>query len=953
MIRIRTGYSLRSAFGSPEAALARVEGKYAPITDRASSYGWVRWQKCARKNEKIPVFGIELQVTPAVTEKIRELKSDHWVFFSRCGDLAPLNRAVSRAFSRSPWAAPLVTLEEALGSHEIAAVVGRKTPPRWLPEKPGEVPLYFALSPGLNPCLADEYLARGLVPVLAGDNLYPTPEDRDAYEIAAGRGRETQTWPRHILHTEELRQWLLREGYSGKLIKNAWRNARKLLETASKAELHKAELPLPRTPGDLREMCYDASLRLFSENEWTDIYEDRLSKELALIEAKRYEDYFLIVWDICQWARERMLVGPARGSSCGSLVCYLLGITSIDPIPHGLIFERFVDINRDDMPDIDIDFPEHRREEVIAYIREAYGHDHAARLGTVMMYRPRSALKETAGALGVSPGYTEPVLNSLIERSSGDARALDTLEDTLDGTESGQALMVAHPEARIACALEGSPSGTSKHASAIVLTRGELADYAPVNLKTQALMVDKKDAEELNILKVDVLGLTQLSILEYACELAGQDYRDLYDVPLRDPKTIRLLAEKRYSGIFQFWGSALLSVARAIDIDRFEDICAITALARPGPLGSGNTQKWIELRKLGRELEFPEILNPMLKETNGIVIYQEQVMQIGREIGGLTWEDVTDLRKAMSKSLGEEYFNQYGDRWKAGAIAKGMDPDYCEKLWTDLCAYGSWSFNKSHSVAYGMISYWCAWFKARWPVEFAAASLSFESDLESQRIILRELEAEGVGYTPVDPETSGERWRVGRNGSLVGPLGNIRGIGPKTVNAILGARARGEPLTDAQRKKLHNATTDLDSLYPCRGNYARLVPDPAARNIVSKPTLLRNVQGKVAGDEEFMVVCVFTRINPRSMNEEIKVAQRGGKRIEGEPHMYLICRLRDDTGEILAMINRWDYARLAKPIVDRGRPEKELYALKGTIKPLDEATNIFNISAVRYLGGMQ
>ena len=943
MIRFRTGYSFRDAYGPIPEVLGRIEGPYAPITDRASSYGWTRWDAACKEAGKKPVFGVELAVSDDPTAKRPAF--DYWTFYPLRGRLEDINHLIRLAYRHFRYR-PLLPLADATGATGVLKVVGRRTPDEWLWDLFYKG--YFALGPGLSKAAMRSYRKHGIRPALACDNAYPTEEGKGVYEIIAGKGAEAQTWPRHILSRAEIEAYLKGRGFDEGLIREAGHNAEWILELASTAGLRKASLPSPaKAERDLETLCEDGIARLFEE--WTPEYDKRLHKELGLIHEKGYEDYFLIVADVCEWARKRMLVGPARGSSCGSLVCYLLGITSVDPIPHGLIFERFVDINRHDMPDIDIDFPEHRREEVIEYIRQSYGEGHVSRLGTVAVYRPRSALGEAGEALKVPALLTGPVLDAKIDRAAGDARATDTLFDTLEGIDVGRRLLEAHPDIIAATYMEGHPRHASTHASAVVLTDRPIEEYAPFNERDGTLMLDKRAAEELNILKIDVLGLTQLSILEDAMALAGRDYRELYDVPLDDEKALDVFRQRRFAGIFQFEGASIRNLASQVMVKGFEDLSSLTALGRPGPLASGGAREWVDRHTGFSHGEADPLLQEHLADTKGIVVYQEQVMQIGREVGGLGWGEVTALRKAVSKSLGKEVFDQFGDPWKAGAIAKGMDEHVANRVWHDLCSHGSYSFNKSHSVAYAIISYWCAWIKARWPVEFAAATLTHTADIDKQRALLREItEKEGVEFVPVDTERSGMTWQVDGN-KVIGPLTNIHGIGEKTARSIVGARERGEKVTDAQRKKMRGGT-ELDSLYPVRDAYARLVPDPRARNIVSEPVRIEET-----GDmdkEEGVLVGIVTRISPRDGNEEVNVERRGKRIPEGEESRYLSLRVRDDTGEIICVVSRFNYLQVAPQIIQRGGAGKALYMLKGEflVEEGAERASVMFVNRAKHLG---
>jgi hypothetical protein len=273
------------------------------------------------------------------------------------------------------------------------------------------------------------------------------------------------------------------------------------------------------------------------------------------------------------------------------------------------------------------------------------------------------------------------------------------------------------------------------------------------------------------------------------------------------------------------------------------------------------------------------------------------------------------------------------------------------KVWDELCAYGAWSFNKSHSVAYGLISYQCCWLKAHYPFEFAAATLSHESDPARQIQLLREMAAEGYGYVPIDPELSIDKWVVGsRNGQrvLVGPLSNVHGIGPKLVEAIIGARCRGDrKMPSAAAKKLLNPKTPIDSLFPIRDAFRRVMPDPAARNIYSPPTSIVDIQ--LSGeDREVLVFCTLSRIDLKNENEPAAVARRGHEIKDGKTDA-LNLRLLDDTDEIFAKIDRWKFDAMGRPIVDRGQPGKCLYAVKGRVRGGSNFRMIM-VKQVRYIG---
>lgn len=942
--RIRTGYSFRNAVGRIDQVIARLEelGKTtAPITDTCSAFGWVRWSKATAKKNMRPVFGVELAVTHSIHEK--KPTFDYWTFISK-DSLKPIHELIGTASEQFRYH-PLLTVDQALSKKGVNKIIGHRSA---VADFAPSDDLYVGLGPATTKGYINRALTAGHRLIAVSDNRYPALGGQSFYEVTCGRTASTQSYLQHILSDDE---WRALPNIASFDLELALANRDAVL-AQSTAVLGKAEIIHPERPMTLEAMCREGAKKLNCDLANPE-YEARMMRELNLIQDKEFEDYFYLVADICQWARKRMIVGPARGSSCGSLVCYLLGITSIDPIPFGLIFERFIDINRSDLPDIDIDFSETKREQVFEYVRQKYGKERVARLGTVAMFQPRSALNESAGALDIPPWELKPVLDSIVERSSGDARALQATEDTLKDTQAGRDFLAKYPEILIAAQMEGHPRHAGQHAAGIVITQTPLSDVVTVDHRTGATHCDKKDAEDLNLLKIDALGLTQLSIFEDALELANLPQDHLFKVPYDDDEAFKVLRDHKYAGIFQFNGLALQSITDQVEVTHLNDIVAITALGRPGPLNTGGTMHWVRVKAGKLEETYPHpTFEPHLKDTKGVVAYQEQVMTIGREIGDLSWEDVTALRKAMSKSLGKEFFDQYGDRWKAGARAKGIPEEVLTKIWDDLCAYGSWAFNKSHAVAYGVISYWCCWLKAHYPLEFAAATLTYTDSPETQIKLLRELAVEGVEYTPADIDLSTDRWTVGSKGNskmLVGPLSNVHGVGPKMQSEIISARARGEPLSSRAQKLLTDPKTKIDSLFPIKDRFAEIMPDPTVRNIFTPPVKVIEVQANGEFNREVLVFCTLENIKPKDENEAINVAKRGYAINDGKT-AALNLRLADDTDVVFAKVDRFNFEAIGRPMLERGRAGKALYAIKGTV-PKD--FRMIKVTAARYIGDLE
>lgn len=950
----RTGYSFRTAFGKLDDVLERLKAiglQDAPIADRCSTFAYVRWTKAAKKAGLRPVYGVELAVSPRIGEK--EGAYDYWRFLA-LDNLAALHELIHEATSANQ-SEPALLISRALAAKGVIKITG---PAPMLDElDPTRDAVYVGIYPSTPIGIAREAVKRGFNLLAMSDNNYVNEGDRELYRVAIGRFANSGTYPQHILSDDEWRaatSLMLPPEFQEVALRN-----RASALSYCRAELRKATLLSPEKPKTLREMCIDGAKRL-NVDLTNQIYAERLDRELALIAEKKFEDYFYIIADLVAWAKQNMVVGPARGSSCGSLVCYLLGITAIDPIPYDLLFERFIDHTRSDLPDIDIDFSDERRNMLFEYAERKYGKDRVARLGTVGSFMPKSALNQVGIALKIPPWTISKVSDSIIQRSSGDSRALQQLEDTLNDTMAGKELVAKYPNVVIAGRMEGHPTVPSQHAAGVLLTEEPLRNFVAVNARTRASMCDKKDAEELGLLKIDALGLTQLSIFERTLELIGKPERSsvLESIPLDDPAAFEVLNRGHYSGIFQFMGGALKSLSDQITFTSVNDLIAITALARPGPMATGGANMWVK-RKTGKEpIHYAHpLLEPYLRDTLGIIVYQEQVMQICREIGELSWGDVNALRRAMSKSLGEEFFNQYGDKWKVNAVKRGIPTSDVDTIWKDLCAFGSMGFNKAHAVAYGLVSYWCCWLKAHHPVEFAAATLDAESDPSRQIAMLRELEAEGIGYVPIDPQLSSDKWQPSGN-KLIGPLTNVKGIGPAAVREILDCRKTGKPLSQGIASKLASAETPIDTLYPVRDRVKQLCPDLKKLKIYSDITPIKEVQCK-SEPYEVVIIGVVRKIAPRDENEPVNVGrrldrakQKGNLRpgwdgkLKG-PTQSLNTFFIDDSGEVFCKIDRYIYERYGKEMVERGRPGKEIYAVKGTVPP---DFRMISVSAVRYIG---
>ena len=940
MLNVKTGYSFRAAVGDINEVISRlveIGATYAPISDRASTFGWTKWNKLTKKNGMKPVFGIELAVSKDISAKKPVI--DYWNFYA-IDDIKFINELLYMASSQFKYE-PLLTLEQAINAKGVYKIAGHRS---HLEDVPVRSDLFISLSPATSTGYISKGHSLGHRFAATNDNRFCREGDRQLYEVICGRNANVQTYPQWILSEDE---W--KHSIKGIYSFEALQNVNFIAENCN-AKLKQAEMIQPERKKTLCQMCFDGAKKLNIDlNDQT--YLARLDRELDLIATKGFEDYFYIVADVMEWSRQKMICGPARGSSGGSLVCYLLKITTIDPIKYGLLFERFIDISRPELPDIDLDFSDQKRDMVFKYMEDKYGLDHVSRLGTVALYRAQSALNETGKILGIPAWETDRISEQIIVRPAGDPRGFRTIEDSACDQSTGKSIFEKYSQLAISMRLEGHPRHYSQHAAGIVITANPVTDYVAVDAKTGATHCDKRDAEDLNLLKIDALGLTQLSVFEDALEMAGKDMNYLETVLLDDPSAFDVFNKGQFSGIFQFNGQALQGICNQIKVENLEDIVSITALARPGPMASGGTQNWIDRKKGKFPVEYPhKSFEPYLKETLGVVTYQEQVMQVCRNIGKMSWEDVTAVRKAMSKSMGREAMSKYEAAFTNGAIESGLSKEKAEEVWGDLCAYGAYGFNRSHAVAYGIVSYWCAYLKSHFPFEFAAATLTHETDPMKQIKMLREMAKEGFDYIPVDKDISTDKWTSGyKDGKriLVGPIQNVKGAGPKFVAQVMSARKRNEPMPARADKLLSNPITAIDSLWPIRDRFNELLPDPSTKNITTKPMDIETVQPN-GSDRTVLVFAVIAAMRVKNENDPVNVEKRGYE-VTG-PKLSLNLKLMDDTDEMFAQVDRFNFNDIGKQIMDRGKSEKAMYAIKGIVP---KNFRMIRITNIRFIGFME
>ena len=561
--------------------------------------------------------------------------------------------------------------------------------------------------------------------------------------------------------------------------------------------IHLPEYDVPEgktLDGYLEELCRQGIAERYRPV--TTEVEARLEYELGVIRQTGFSGYFLVVWDFIRFAKESGIsVGPGRGSAAGSIVAYALRITNIDPLAHGLLFERFLNPERVSMPDIDIDFCYVRRDEVIRYVADKYGQDRVAQIITFSTMAARAAIRDAGRVFGVAYGQVDKIAK-LIPEAPG-----TTLEAALNSVEELKTAYDTDETTRrildTAMTLEGMVRQDSIHAAGVVIAKDALPNYVPIQKKpnTEVVTQYSMDAiKDIGLLKMDFLGLRTLTVINDAVNNIKRNHGvalDLDSLALDDKKTFRLLQRAETIGLFQLESSGMRSLVRELAPTVFPDIVALLALYRPGPLQSGMVKDFVDCKHGRKTISYPHpMLEPFLKETYGIIVYQEQVMRVATEMAGFTMGEADILRGAMSKKK-PEVLAKYREKFIAGAKANDIDKKTAGKVFDLVNHFAGYGFNKSHSTAYAVISYQTAYLKSHYPAEFMAAQLtSYMDNKDKVAQYVNECRRLKIEVLPPDVNESWREFAAVDAKRIRFGLSAVRNVGDGAIEAIIAARGR-------------------------------------------------------------------------------------------------------------------------------------------------------------------
>jgi DNA polymerase-3 subunit alpha len=992
-------YSILDAWGSPEVIVERLKETGATahaLTDHDSISGHIKFDKAMRSADIQPLFGIEIRVVDDLDQ--RDLKVDGKRFYPyHLGIIAATNEGYQNLLGLTALAwrqgmggrgkyMPVVTWDQieennaglvgtsgCLSGKVSRAILGQIDEPwqdvladiesrfeynRLLPEWQNV---------DLDACReVASHIGKLKHSVVTHDVHFPTKAHREAQNIMnaiaryrridSSDGEEGMREQCYLASPDEvidIHKELNGGATSLRQLIRSMENTMQVPEWADVTlpKLDMVRFPLPDGYTDQIEYLKDMIREGWKRRGLDKLpkserkrYRDRLLYEFDIIVKKDFVDYFLIIADICHFCLDNdILKGPARGSSAGSLTAWLCSITEVNPLEHGLIFERFIDLNRHDLPDVDMDFQDDRREEIHGYLQEKYGERNVGYIGTFMSFKARNSLDDVTRVFNLPRWVPNKIKPYIPERSHGDVRSNMTLADSMDAFDEVKQIVNLYPDIRKAQLLEGQFRGMGVHPAGFVVASSPIDEVAPIYEqpgKGRVVGLDLYDAATAGLLKIDLLGLSAMAQIARARDMIREFHErdiDFYTLPLDDVDTMKGFASADVLGIFQFGGKATKNTLRQIRPTKFSELADINTLSRPGSMLAGTSDQYVYIHN-GKAK--PESIHPIVDritaDTHNLVLYQEQVLQIMREFGGLDWQTSSEIRKMMSKRMGMEILQQFWDMFVEGAKAQGIDEEVARDVWMKTSTFGAYGFNKSHSVSYAVIAYWQMYVKVHYPKEFYASCLATENDVEIRNLFIMEAKRKGVQFLPVHPNKSTKTFKLEPEGIRYG-LTQIRGIGDKTADMIIEARPIKSREDLLKVKGIGNKTADMfvDALE--RGDDLFGLLDEAAaiakvreETQASSLTALRKIADTEPIDTDAELV-IAGHIISRNYRQEQKLSVQAKSPDQvGAKSDTVIVYMRDESGESFpCVIPGWVASQKTREIWEASK--SDVYVLRGRL----------------------
>lgn len=826
-LHLHNEYSVLDGFGKAEnyVKAAKEKGfKYLALTNHGNTDGLLDFQeKCIEYGIK-PVMGCELYICKNALQKSKETRGYNHItaLIKNEKGWRNLNQLLTFGHTIGFYHRPRISFSEILDHAEgliflsgcAATALMHQDGQNFIRDLSSKTEVYLEIMPhdipeqlDLNNKIFKLAINRWADKVVAtNDCHYIEPEDYKSQDILLciqthKKVNDKDRWKfgikgLHLRTANEMFKAFKKQGVFGPTdIKAAMRRTVRIARKCCDFRIKQREIKLPNPPikqlEEINEdkflwrLCTRGHKKIFGcsikENPK---YHKRLKEEFKIVKHKKFSRYFLVVWELVNWCKSNdIMVGPGRGSVGGSLLAFLMGITSVDPIKFNLLFSRFIDEERIDYPDIDIDFEDRKRDLVINHLQDIYGEDHVAGVTAFSRMQARNALRDVARAYSVPYGDVDEVAKLIVE----------SISDVLKEEETARRFKEKYPDViKHAIKLEGQVRGYSQHAAAIIISQEKLTNGARCYLADRkagrVINWEKDNAEYLGLIKLDILGLNTLTILNETKRLVKENYKtDLVfeNIKLNDKNLFEMISAGNTIGCFQIGTPAMTNLIKEMGVEKFEHISDAVALVRPGPKNSGMTDQYVE-RKFGKSWKkHNKIYEQITKDTYGNIVYQEQVMAVINKVAGLPYSTADKIRKIIGKKRDVKEFEQYKEKFIKGCLhKKTMTKSEALEFWEALEKHASYSFNKSHSVEYALIAYWTAYCKYYYPTEFICASLSYlATSKEEQKNELVE-EARRLGLTVVLPKigiSDPIRWVAKDGVKLFVPFIEAKGIGEKTA----------------------------------------------------------------------------------------------------------------------------------------------------------------------------
>lgn len=917
-LHVHTQYSLLDGYGGAEKYVdkaKKLKMEYLACTDHGSIDGLIKFQKACDKQGIKPILGAEVYLVPDASDKSKGDSRGHATILIKNEEgFTNLCKMLTKANLEGYYYRPRIGYQDLI-DHCSGLVVMTGCMVSFLNLRGGKeffrdllkvMPddLYLEVMPhnvkdqiDINDVCIELANLYDVPLVATNDCHYIDAEDAEVQEVLLaiqtkakwddpGRFRFSFTGL-HVRTSEEMIDAFFTQGLlSDNEIEEAMRSTIEIAQKCCNFRIKKQDIYLPIPPGfegvNIEKYLWKELVKRldFISREWTDnkynLYYDRLVEEWDLINSKKFIGYFLIVKEIIEWCKKQgIMTGPGRGSVGGSLIAYLLNITTIDPIKYDLLFSRFIAEDREGFPDIDMDFPDNKRPLIREHLEELYGKNHISSISTFLTMKGRAALRDVARVFDVPLADVDPFAKILDVSDEEDG----IIESALK-TPEGRAFEHKYPKVvDLAIALEGQIRGAGQHAAAVVVSADDLTQGTRGNLSMRSQLVvsnwDMEDSEYVGLMKLDILGLNTLTVLNEVKRLIAKDDFDFELLEPNDPAVFDQLAQGNTVGVFQVNTYGGTKMCKDVKVKDFSMLCDVLALVRPGPADSGMTQEYIDRHRGKKWKRKHAEYEKIVKDTYGIIVYQEQIMQVIYKIAGLPYSVADKIRKIISKKRDAKLFQPYKEMFVAGCLKQGiLNEDEANEFWTMLEFHSTYSFNKSHSVAYAMLSYWCAYAKHYYPSEFICAALTHSPESKKEELVK---EARRLGLKIMLPRvgiSQAKAWAI-RDNELYVPFLEIKGIGEKGAEQCVDMKSREGGVGFFSTKK--NKQTKIDKILLDIGAFG---DPPQTDNIQQYFTF--DVRG--LHDEQYSKLRLLTRGIYEDLNNLIsmKIPVRNYvKRVEG------------------------------------------------------------------------